>query len=280
MLCEKQRRQRTLSRSCVEPVLCTVLHIEALGLALTRLGCDATSSVYPVDLLVVALDSVELQPCDAAEAVGALACGLGCGALDVVGLALDVAIVDSIGLELEEGDLLLGELVVAGDALDSFGIAGDGVVEGEGGDVGESLDVEAGGIAGGVEECCYGTVGDGDVGGSSRSAGVVLGTATDGNVSQCEAFTDSSEGSRCLKDVSMVDMIDKRTKSKLTNWENNIRKITQSVGFPQLLKDTCWDVLSWDEIADGRGSLGGSSEDGRRRKGQDEADSRCEEHGC
>jgi hypothetical protein len=199
MLCcaEKQRCQRTLPRSCVEPVLCTVLHIEALGLALTCLGCDATGSVYSVDLLVVTLDSVELQPCDASEAVGALACGLGCGALDVVGLALDVAVVDSIGLELEQGDLLLGELVVAGDALDGFGVAGDGVVEREGGDVGESLDVEAGGIAGGVEEGCYGTVGDWDIGGCGRGASVVLGSAANGDVSQCEAFADSSKGSGC-----------------------------------------------------------------------------------
>lgn len=178
----------------VEPVLCAVLNLERSLLSLTRLGRNATSSVYPVNLLVVTARTKKLQPRHTSQTIRSLARILGRIRLGIK-LGLDKAVVDNIGLELEEGRLVLCELVVAGEARGSLWALGDGVVEREGGDVGEDPVVEARVVAGGVEEGGDGAVGDGRVGGGGGGARVVLGAAADGDVADCEAGARSRE--RC-----------------------------------------------------------------------------------
>lgn len=154
-----------INRLCVEPVLRTVLDRESTSHAITCLGRRTSSSVYPVDLLVVALDSVELEPRHAAHLVWSRASILRCCALDNVRESLDVSVVGAVSAQVEHGDLLVGEVVVTREALVGLRTLGDGVVECEGGDVGHDALVEAGRVACGVEEggngadgygCCFG----------------------------------------------------------------------------------------------------------------------------
>lgn len=148
---------------CVEPVLRAVLDSKGTLGSIACLWRNASCGVYSVNLLVVTLDGLQLQPRDAAEAIGTLA-GIqwGC-ALDLIGLCLDISVVDLVGLELEQGDLLLGELVVARQTRLGFGRCGDGVVKSQASHVGEDLDVEACSIARGIEERGNCASCDGDV---------------------------------------------------------------------------------------------------------------------
>ena len=83
---------------------------------------------------------------------------------------------------------------------------GDRVVECEIGDLAEDVDVEPGGVAGGVEERGDGAGGFGDGGGGGVGAGVVLGASADGDVPEGCAFCGGGEGGGCygvLVDVSL-----------------------------------------------------------------------------
>jgi hypothetical protein len=153
--------------------------------------------VHPVHLLIVASHSIELQPLHAAEVVLSLAGARGRGALDVVGLGLDPAVLRIRGAQVEQRDLLLGEFVVAGQAVRGFWTGRDRVVEREGRDVGHDAVVEARVVACGVEEGGYGAIGDGCGVGGGGGAGVVLGASADGDVSECQARADGSERCGC-----------------------------------------------------------------------------------
>lgn len=144
--------------------------------------------MYPVDLRVVALDSIELQPRNTTHLVGSGASILGRSALDNIGKSLDVSKVCARCTQVEHGDLLVGEVVVAREARVGLGALGDGVVEREGGDVGHNALVEAGRVACGIEEGGDGADGDGR--GVSGRACVVLDATADGDVAECVAFAD------------------------------------------------------------------------------------------
>jgi hypothetical protein len=108
--------------------------------------------VHTIDVLVVALDSVELQPRDATHAVRAKLGVLGRSALDGVWSSLHVAVVALWGSEIEHGNLFVGEVVVARGTLVGFFTDGDGVLESEVCDLGEDVVVEACSIACCIEE--------------------------------------------------------------------------------------------------------------------------------
>jgi hypothetical protein len=122
---KKKRRKRHhqqqphAQRLSVEPVLRTVLDGKATLDTTAVLGRHTTGSVYPVDLVVSprisaigSSSSIQLQPRDAAEAIGALDGSRRRSTLSI-DLALDTTKVRTIGLEHEERDAGSGELVVA-----------------------------------------------------------------------------------------------------------------------------------------------------------------------
>lgn len=63
-----------------------------------------------------------------------------------------------------------------------------------------------------------------------------------------------------------------------TDWKSDLGEIAQSVRFLQLIVDNLGQVFSWDELCERVDSLCRSSEQSRRRKGQDEGDGVCEDH--
>jgi hypothetical protein len=179
--CIKLNTTRNATPLSVEPVLRTVLDRKRPLNTLTRLGRRASRSVHPVNLLVIALDSIELQPRNATHVVRSRRRILWRSALDRVGQRLYVAVV-CLSAQIKRRDLLGVEVVVARDAFCGLGTSGDGVVERESGDVGHDAAVEARGVACCVEEGGDCAVGDGDGVGGRGGAGVVLGAPADGDV--------------------------------------------------------------------------------------------------
>jgi hypothetical protein len=166
----------------VEPVLCTILHGKGALNTGTRLGRVAAGSVYSEHVLVVALNGVELQPCDATHLIGSESSILWRSTLDSVRLGLYVAVVALWCSQIEHGHLVASEIVVARGALCSCEASGDGVVQGEVGHVGHDFVVEPCGVACRVEQGGFCAVGYGhDVcgGGGAR---VVLCAAANGDV--------------------------------------------------------------------------------------------------
>ena len=106
---------------------------------------------------------------------------------------------------------------------------GDREVEGDGADAGE----EVGHVcceAGNVEEGCYGSCGDGDGGAVAEVAGVVLRTATDGDVAESEACCWGWEGNGCWVemlvavgdgDVHRLDVVN----VVLTGWHDCVLEV-------------------------------------------------------
>lgn len=99
-----------------EPVLSGILHNEERRLSLAGLGRHTSGSAQSVNLLVVALDSLELQPRHAAQSVGALGAALWCRAIRNA-LTLDVSVVSLATSEKEQWYACGGELVVARDSV-------------------------------------------------------------------------------------------------------------------------------------------------------------------
>lgn len=170
--------------SCIEPVLSGVINTDAALNTLACLGCNTSSSVYPVDLLVVAIDMDKLQPWNAAETVRSLTRILG-----RIHLLRDIDVdgpeVDLVRLQLKERNTLLGELVVAGQSALSQLRVRDGIPKSDLGDRckhGRRTHT----IAGRVEERSYGADGLGCIGCCSGCACVVLYTATDRDVLELE----------------------------------------------------------------------------------------------
>lgn len=180
--------------------------------------------MYPVNLLVITLNGIELQPRYAAHLVGSRARVLWRSALDDVGERLYVAVVGSFSAHVEHGDLLVREVVVARQALCGFRARGDGVVERESGYVGHDAVVEARGVTCCVEEGGDGAGGDGRGVGGGRGAGVVLGAAADGDVSECVAFADCWERCGCWWRVSF----DGRVEGKRRNVPTGRRTLDKS----------------------------------------------------
>lgn len=176
-----------------EPVLSRVLHHEERRLPLARLRRHTSRGAQPVNLLVVALDGLELQPRHATQPIGALRAVRRRRAVRHA-LGLHIPVVGGAGREKEKRYARGRELVVARDGvLLHFLLEVDGLGEGDGGDGSE----HRGGahrVAGYVVEGCVGALELGCRGCVVGGAGVVLGAAADGDVTEREAGRDGGEG--------------------------------------------------------------------------------------
>jgi len=187
----------------VKPVLRTVLDRKTALNSTAVLRRHATRSVYPVNLVVrprlLALSrnrSVQLEPRNTTQTIRSLGRSLGRSTLPI-NSALDTTEVVLVGLKHEERDARGGELVVARETLVCLCGRGDRVVKGEIGDLAEDVDVEAGGVAGRVEERGDGAGGFGDGGCGGVGAGVVLGAPADSDVPEGGAGCGGGEGGGC-----------------------------------------------------------------------------------
>jgi hypothetical protein len=140
--------------------------------------------VYSVDLLVITLDGVELEPRDAAHVVWSSSRILGRGALDSVWRGLNVSVV-CLGAQIECGNLLGVEVVVTRDAVRSLGTSGDGVVKRKSRNVCHDAAVEARRVTCRIEKRGDRAVGNGRCVCGCRCACVVLCAAANGDVLDC-----------------------------------------------------------------------------------------------
>ena len=198
-----KNNQSTRHDLSVKPVLRTVLHRKTALNPTAVLRRHTTRSVYPVNLVVrprrLALSrnrSIQLEPRNTTQTIRSLGRSRGRSTLGI-NSTLHTTEVVLVRLEHEERDARGGELMVTRETLVCLCGRGDRVVECEVGDLAEDVHVEAGGVAGGVEERGDGASGFGDGGCGGVGARVVLGAPADGDVPEGCAGCGGGEGGRC-----------------------------------------------------------------------------------
>lgn len=201
---EKEKKRNPLIRRrrpslCIKPILGRILDLKGSSLSHTRLGSSTSNSINPIDFLKGTIGIIRLtrkfQPRHGA--LEGILGGIGTvsfleSALGVIGLPGIVAFAFSVEVEVGGGEI--GEVVMTGDFQEIVDRDGDGdfdvlVLVGPAGEApGEGR--RHGSQAGGVDEsgncsCC-----SGDGGGVGEVAGVILRTASDGDVVEGEAGRD------------------------------------------------------------------------------------------
>jgi hypothetical protein len=263
-------------RSCVEPVLGSILDAEIALHALTRLRRHTARSVDAVDLLVVAIKAHKLEPGHATEVVGAFA-GRRWSRHLASDVDVDLAEVDAISYQVEVWDALLCELVVTRHTVVGERAGWDGVVERDVGHRSKDCGCSHN-IAGCIEERCYGAHGLGCLSRCSGCACVVLHTPADSDMGKLQPRAYGWK-TGCI--YMILDFYTKKeTGQGRTRGESSVAQIASGGSAIQLVHATRGDAISWDNKCYRVDDLCWSGDEGGRRKGQDESNGVCEDHCC